>query len=149
MSETNVTKLCKTADPDLAPSSPRRRALSVAEFTARGKAFRFPKGQSGNLSGQSRLYHECRKLAREASPEMMTGLIDLAKNAVDERVRAVCLIAVLDRAGVRGYDFDPNSEKDERPKFNPCDNSPAELDLIEAAFRLMVTREAERKPAAT
>jgi hypothetical protein len=56
-----------------------RARPTTAGFTARGKAFRFPKGQSGNISGQSRFYHECRKLAREASPEMMAGLIDLLK----------------------------------------------------------------------
>jgi hypothetical protein len=68
---------------------------------ARTKAYRFPKCQSGNPDGQSKFYHQCRKLAREASPEMMRGLVDLAKNAEDERVRSVCLVAVLDRAGIR------------------------------------------------
>jgi len=57
----------------------RGHARWRAQFTARGKAFRFPKGQSGNPDGQSRFYHACRQLAREASPEMMAGLIDLAK----------------------------------------------------------------------
>ena len=57
---------------------------------------------------------------REASPEMMAGLIDLAKNAVDERVRSVCLIAVLDRAGVRPIDYDPAEDAAARqPKFDP------------------------------
>jgi hypothetical protein len=79
----------------------------MAQFTARGEAFRFPKGQSGNPDGQSRLYHECREIAREASPEMMRGLVDLARTAEDERVRLVCLIAVLDRAGVRPIDYIP------------------------------------------
>ena len=40
--------------------------------------------KDGAPDGQSRFYHACRQLAREASPEMMAGLIDLAKNAVDE-----------------------------------------------------------------
>jgi hypothetical protein len=61
---------------------------------------RFQPGVSGNPSGQSHFYHQCRKIARAASPEMMYGLIELAKNAEDERVRSVCLVAVLDRAGV-------------------------------------------------
>jgi hypothetical protein len=39
---------------------------------------------------------------------MMRGLIELAKTAEDERVRSVCLVAVLDRAGVKPIDFDPN-----------------------------------------
>ena len=79
-----------------------------AIMRARNKAFRWPKGQSGNPDGQSRYYHVCRKLAREASPEMMRVLIDLAMDTeADERVRSVCAVAVLDRAGIRPVDFDP------------------------------------------
>ena len=122
---------------------------TMALIRARNKAFRWPKGQTGNPNGQSRFYHEARKIARQAAPEMMRELVELAKTAEDERVRSVCLVAVLDRAGVKPIDYDAAEEKAERPKFNPDDYSPEELDLIEAAFRLMVTREAERKPAAT
>jgi hypothetical protein len=66
------------------------------------KAFstRFRPGVSGNPSGQSRFYHQCRKLARQASLEAMEELVALAQTAVDEKVRAVCAIAILDRAGV-------------------------------------------------
>jgi hypothetical protein len=39
-------------------------------------------------------------LARRASPKAMEELIALAGTAVDEKVRAVCAIAVLDRGGV-------------------------------------------------
>ena len=70
------------------------RGHGVEILKARTRAYRFPKGRSGNPDGQSRFYHTCRKLAREASPEMMQGLIELAKTAEDERVRSVCLIAV-------------------------------------------------------
>jgi hypothetical protein len=88
-SDANASTTGRAVGPDpLAPGA-RARVQAMAEFTARGKAFRFPKGQSGNPDGQSRFYHACRKLAREASREMMAGLIDLAKNAVDERVRSV------------------------------------------------------------
>jgi hypothetical protein len=41
---------------------------------------------------------------------MMYGLIELACEAQDERVRSVCLIAVLDRGGLKPADFDPNAE---------------------------------------
>ncbi len=141
MSQTNNRTLGETADPDLLSPNPRARALTRAEFTARGKAYRFPKGRSGNLSGQSRFYHECRKLAREASPEMMSGLIDLAKNAVDERVRSVCLIAVLDRAGVQPIHHDPKADEAvDPPKFDPSLCTDEELDQIERALQLMVDR---------
>jgi hypothetical protein len=39
---------------------------------------------------------------------MMRALIQLAKTAEDERVKSVCIVAVLDRAGVKPIDFDPN-----------------------------------------
>jgi hypothetical protein len=107
MSNAEMTTLGRAADSDPLTSGVRARA----EFTDRGKAFRFPKGQSGNPDGQSRFYHESRKLAREASPEMMRELIDLAKTAEDERVRSVCLIAVLDRAGVRPIDKPMDEEE--------------------------------------
>jgi hypothetical protein len=141
MSDTNVRTMVPAVDPDALGSEPRARALAMAQFTARGRAFRFSKGQSGNPDGQSRFYHACRKLAREAGPEMMAGLIDLAKNAVDERVRSVCLVAVLDRAGVRPIDFDPTvDEAAERRKFDPSIYTREELDLIERVLRLMVDR---------
>ena len=118
--------------------------MARAQFTARGKAFRFPKGRSGNPDGQSRFYHACRQLAREASPEMMAGLIDLAKNAEDERVRSVCLIAVLDRAGVRPIDYDPAEDAAARqPKFDPSLYSPEQLDEIERTLRLVAATQAE------
>ena len=77
----------------------------------------FKKGQSGNPGGLSKFYSEARRLARDAAPEMMQGLIDLAKSAEDERVRSVCLIAVLDRAGVKAIDYDPNQDK-QQSAFN-------------------------------
>lgn len=71
----------------------------------------------------------------------MAGLIDLAKNTVDERVRSVCLVAVLDRAGVRPIDYDPTVDKvSESSKFDPSLYSSEELDVIERVLRLMVDR---------
>ena len=107
---------------------------------ARNKAFRWPKGVSGNPTGQSLFYHEARKLGRRAAPTVMQELINLALHAEDERVRSICTVAVLDRAGVRPVDFDPAEELEERPSFNPRDYSPEELNLIERALRLMVER---------
>jgi hypothetical protein len=113
---------------------------------ARTRAYRFPKGKSGNPDGQSRFYHQCRKLAREASPDMMRGLIDLAKNAEDERVRSVCQLAVLDRAGVRPIDK-PEPEQEPRPRFDPSRYSLEELEFIQAALRLL-TEDRRGMPAA-
>ena len=113
---------------------------ALAVMRARNKAFRWPKGVSGNPTGQSLFYHEARKLGRRAAPTVMQELINLALHAEDERVRSICAVAVLDRAGVRPVDFDPAEERQERPAFNPRDYSPEERNLIERALRLMVER---------
>ena len=77
---------------------------------------------------------------------MMQVLIDLAKDeAAEERVRAVCAVAALDRGGVRPVDFDPSEEqKDRKPVFNPADFTMDELAQIEAALQLIVDRQAEK-----
>jgi len=68
-----------------------------------------------NPDGQSKFYHQCRKLAREALRETKRRLIALAKNAKDERVRPVCLVAVMDGAGIRPIDKpEPEQERDRR-----------------------------------
>jgi hypothetical protein len=140
MSDTEMTTLGRAADSDPLPSDVRARA----EFTARGKAFRFPKGQSGNRDGQARFYHQCRKIAREASPEMMRELVDLAKTAADERVRSVCLIAVLDRAGVKPIDYDPKAEGPKKaPPFDPKLYTTEELREMEKVMMMIAVRQAD------
>jgi hypothetical protein len=101
---------------------------------------RFQRGVSGNPSGQSHFYHQCRKIARAASPEMMRGLIELAKNAEDERVRSVCLVAVLDRAGIRGEDYNPDRDPDLRPKLDVSRLSPEERGELRRLLELAMPR---------
>lgn len=124
--------------PEIVSPEDQKRALA----RARVRAFRFKKGESGNPAGSSAItkaYWECRRLARMASLDMLRNLIDLANDPnQDGRVRSVCSIAVLDRAGIRPIDFDPNEEKSAKPKFNPRDYTPEELDVIEAALKLMI-----------
>ena len=93
------------------------RATSYAGAAAL-KAYRFPKGVSGNPSGMNRYYFECRKLAKEASPEIMRELIRLGLTAEDERVKSVACVAVLDRAGVKPIDHDP-AEDQVKPTWDP------------------------------
>ena len=115
-------------------SSPAQR---IEILKARTKAFRFPKGRSGNPDGQSRFYHEARKIAREASPEVMRELVTLARTAEDERVRAVCLVAVLDRAGVKPMDYDP-SQDNPQPTWDPGSLDPEEREQLKALLGKMV-----------
>jgi hypothetical protein len=141
MSDTEMTTLGRAADPDPLTSGVRARV----EFTARGKGFRFPKGQSGNPDGQARFYHRCRKIAREASPEMMRELIDLAKTAEDERVRSVCLISVLDRAGVKPTDKPMEEEEAKRPPpFDPSLYSVDELRRMQEVMLMIAQRQGYR-----
>jgi hypothetical protein len=81
---------------------------------------------------------------------MMVGLIDLAKNAVDERVRAVCLVAVLDRAGVSPADYDP-SRNVERPEFqfDPRAYTPDEFAKLEEALKLLMEQRQVVAPKGT
>jgi hypothetical protein len=124
----------------------------VEILKARTRAFRFPKGQSGNPSGQSRFYHEARMLARRAAPDVMKELIGLALRAEDERVKSVCAVAVLDRAGIRPYDADPAAEEAQsrhQARINPADYSDEELERIKNALELIARRrEEKRTPAA-
>jgi hypothetical protein len=76
---------------------------------------------------------------------MMERLVELARSSADDRVASVCAMAVLDRAGIRPIDFDPAEEKRSAPRFNAKDFSDEELQQIEAALRLIVERNAEKK----
>lgn len=115
---------------------------------ARNKAFRWPKGTSGRTL-LARCYHQAREQARKAAPDAVQVLIDLQNDPeCDPRVRSVCAMAVLDRAGVKPIDFDPAEEaKARKPVFNPADFSMDELMQIEAALRLIVDRQAEKARA--
>jgi hypothetical protein len=114
-------------------------AQHLAIMQARNKAFRWPKGKSGRTE-MVRFYYEARRIARQASPATMKELVRLSLEAEDERVRSVCCVAVLDRAGVKPIDFDPNEERSEEPEFNPRDYSAEELEVIEAALKLIVEK---------
>jgi hypothetical protein len=61
----------------------------------------------------------------------MQELIRLAKEAEDERVKSVCLVSVLDRAGVKPIDK-PEYEP-ERDDFDPEKYTEAELDAAAAS----------------
>jgi len=101
------------------------------------KAYRYPKGVSGNPSGMNRYYFECRKLAKEASPEIMRELIRLGLTAEDERVKSVACVAVLDRAGVKPIDHDP-AEDQVQPTWDPGALTDEERENLKAMLRKMV-----------
>jgi hypothetical protein len=83
--------------------------VQVRDVPLRARQYKWKPGQSGNPSGRGGLYHECRRLAAEASPYAMRKLITLM-DARDERVAYMATVAVLDRAGVRPTDYDPQAD---------------------------------------
>jgi len=114
---------------------------TIAVLRAKNKAYRWPKGTSGNPDGQARLYHEARKLARDAAPEMMQVLIDLAlDDEEDPRVRSVCAVAVLDRGGIRPIDKLEADLSETGDMFDPRAYSPDELKVIEVGLKLMLEK---------
>ena len=102
---------------------------------------RFPKGTSGNPGGVPRdvreIYRETRRICVNASPEMAEGLIALARTTEDDRVKSVCMIAVLDRAGIRPIDK-PEDDGSGKPAFDPRQFNERDLAVIELALRLML-----------
>ena len=124
------------------PAATRVRVQTYAGAAAL-KAYRYPKGVSGNPGGMNRYYFECRKLAKEASPEIMRELIRLGLTAEDERVKSVACVAVLDRAGVKPIDYDP-AENQPQPSWDPGDLDDEERAQLEALLLKLVAKQASK-----
>jgi hypothetical protein len=106
--------------------------------------WRWQPGQSANPTGVASFFREAIRIAREASPEMMVGLVNLARNAEDERVKSVCLVAVLDRAGIRPQDYDPNQEGQE-PTWDPGLLSPEQREQLKEICRTMLAAQGKSR----
>ena len=103
------------------------------------RQYKWKPGQSGNPSGRGGLYHECRRMAAEASPQAMCRLIELM-DAQDERVAYMAAVAVLDRAGVKPREFDPREEEKALSRL-PLEERKARLrELMVAAEKLLARR---------
>ena len=63
----------------------------------RDESGRFVKGCSGNAGGRPRDEHNIAALARSYSTEAIETLVDLMRNARDDRVRGTAAQAFLDR----------------------------------------------------
>ena len=117
------------------PAATRARTYAGA---AALKAYRYPKGVSGNPSGMNRFYFECRRIFQENAPELARAIVELALDPkVDERVRSVCLVAGLDRAGVKPMDYDPAQDVTP-PTWDPGALTPEEREDLKALLQKMV-----------
>ena len=63
----------------------------------RDKSGRFAKGYSGNAGGRPKDEHNIAVLARSYSTEAIETLVELMRNARDDRVRGTAAQALLDR----------------------------------------------------
>jgi hypothetical protein len=73
---------------------------------------------------------------------MAAELVDLALNSEDERIRFGCLVAALDRAGVKPFDFDPKTDGDQpRATFNPALYTFEELEVLYKALTMMARKQ--------
>jgi hypothetical protein len=103
------------------------------------RAHTFKPGEIHNPAGKGGKYQECKRLCREASPSAARVIIALANDPnEDSRVRYMAAAWVHEQAWGKPKEYDPASETPAGPKFNPRDYSPEQLDVIEAALRLML-----------
>ena len=130
----------KTIDGNAVTALPAATRARTYAGAAALKAYRYPKGVSGNPSGMSRFYFECRRIFQEASPELARAIVELALDPkVDERVRSVCLVAGLDRAGVKPMDYDPAQDVTP-PTWDPGALTPEERENLKAYLVKMVRK---------
>ncbi len=124
----------------LAPLNGKQAALEAMEnLRSRTRAFRDDMSKKPPAS-PNRVYQECKKIARMCSPEMMWGLVNIACTDEDSRVAYLAMVAVLDRAGIRPIDFDPDEETREIHKL-PLEQRKARLrELIDQATELVARK---------
>ena len=67
------------------------------QHVIRDKSVRFLKGYSGNAGGRPKDEHNIAALARSYSIEAIETLVELMRNARDDRVRGTAAQALLDR----------------------------------------------------
>ena len=120
-------------DPEVLPPDPVPNApTGLAPYRWRpgerkpGQAPPFPKGVSGNPGGLPSTYHEARRIARQAAPEMVERLIQIARGR-DERAATVAAQAVLDRAFGKPKEAPPVEEASRPDLSNLSDRDLATL----------------------
>jgi hypothetical protein len=107
----------------------------------------FRKGEVHNPAGRGGEYQRCLKLCRESSYEAAKEIIRLSRESEDERVRYTAANWVYEHAWGKPKDYDPTKDKPQSG-FNPADYTPEELNQIEAALRLIMSRRDQKQAEA-
>lgn len=94
-------------------------------------------GQSGNPTGKSGEYQRCQSLCKAASYEAAEEVISLGKTCDDPRVRYMANTWVYERAWGKVKDYDPKSEGNSVPVFDPKSVTPEQLQIIKAAMNML------------
>jgi hypothetical protein len=107
----------------------------------------FRKGEVHNPAGRGGEYQHCLKLCRESSYDAAKEIVRLSRESEDERVRYMAANWVYEHAWGKPKDYDPTKEKPQTG-FNPADYTPEELNQIEAALRLIMSRRDQKQAEA-
>jgi hypothetical protein len=119
-----------------------RQTMDSIARPQRRRPDKWEKGQSGNPGGMSAVYRLARRVFQDHTPEMAAELVDMALHSEDERIRFGCLVAAIDRAGIKPFDFDPKTDGDQpRPTFNPALYTFEELEVLYNAMTLMARKQ--------
>src|ERR1700726_2082384 len=123
-----------------------------AETTERNKSrYRglvpFPKGKSGNPGGRTKLFAQCQRLCREASPDAARRLIELIQSE-DKRVALMAADKVFERAWGKARDYDPAQEQAQKkpPPFDPSLYTLDELRQMRDVMLMIARRQGPMSP---
>src|ERR1700730_387356 len=122
-----------------------------AETTERNKSrYRglvpFPKGKSGNPGGRTKLFAQCQRLCREASPDAARRLIELMQSE-DERVALMAADKVFERVWGRPKDYDPDKEAPKKAlPFDPSLCTTEELRRMQEVMLMIAERQGMMPP---
>jgi hypothetical protein len=132
--------------------APKRRLPSALA------ANRWRPGQSGNPSGHSGEYGEAMRLARQAAPDAVRRLTEMAEvddshrhddesllpfsSGADHRVVTVAANALIERAFGKPREYDPTAEQaQQKPAFDPSLYTFEELEQLYAALAIVARRQ--------
>ena len=120
-------------------SRARQQALANPAFASR----MWRPGQSGNPTGRSGLFQEMQRRAREATPELIDYLLQIARDSgEDARNRIVAITIMLERGWGKVPTVEPQEMAEAKVEFELSDPTIRQMvfDLIEANRKVAAAR---------